>query len=248
MSASNITPSASFQLRSPAKLMLRTPKPMDASFNRRYLNKTIPGTLDLFDEEMEPNPQKPPEDKKEADNKQTDSPYTPYMNILKEANEAPAWDNLRAALFSWLTLAGYVVFPGAFTSLKNSQALVASSSGKIIQDTIKNTPFQVIAGLCCFFGMAGTSWLWYIWRNNIIWLIKHVFLPGLAHSLIGLITTLINVYTAQGGHWSVTAKVTVIVIGICTGNMSVLYLVYNHWVLEKVKTPLDKEPARRRHT
>jgi hypothetical protein len=56
-------------------------------------------------------------------------------------------------------------------------------------------------------------------------------------SLVDLITTLINIYTAQGGHWSVTAKITVIVIGLCTGNVSVLYLVYNHWILEKMKTP-----------
>jgi hypothetical protein len=90
MSASNITPSASFQLRSPAKVLLGTPKPLDASFYRRSLNKTMPGTLDLFDEEMEHNPQKPPDNKKEADNEQTDSPYTPYMTMLKEANEAPA--------------------------------------------------------------------------------------------------------------------------------------------------------------
>ena len=71
--------------------------------------------------------------------------------------------------------------------------------------------------------------------------------PGLLHSLISLITTLINVYTAQGGHWSVNAKITVIVISIYTGNMSVLYLVYNHWVLEKMKTSHDKAFARQSH-
>lgn len=42
-------------------------------------------------------------------------------------------------------------------------------------------------------------------------------------------------YTPQGGHWSVIAKITVIVIGLCIGNMSVLYLVRNHWILERMK-------------
>ncbi|KAH8653974.1 hypothetical protein BGZ60DRAFT_460367 [Tricladium varicosporioides] len=160
-----------------------------------------------------------------------------------QANDAPIWDNLLAAFFSWLTLAGYVVFPGTFTSLEHSQTLTSSNSGKFIQQTVKKA-LLATAGLCCFFGTVGTSWLWYVWRDNAVWLIGHIFLPGLLHSSVGLITTLINIYTAQGGHWSVTAKITVIVIGLCTGNMSVLYLVYNHWILEKMKTPLDREVAK----
>ncbi|PMD44646.1 hypothetical protein L207DRAFT_389875, partial [Hyaloscypha variabilis F] len=43
-------------------------------------------------------------------------------------------NNVRAILFSWLILARYVVFLGTFTSLKT----LSNSSGKIIQDTIKN--------------------------------------------------------------------------------------------------------------
>ena len=72
--------------------------------------------------------------------------------------------------------------------------------------------------------------------------------PGLLHSLTGLLTALINIYTAQGGHWSVTAKITIIVISLCTGNMSVLYLIYNHWILEKMKTTRDRALAKRNQT
>ncbi|KAH8745418.1 hypothetical protein F5882DRAFT_494981 [Hyaloscypha sp. PMI_1271] len=96
-------------------------------------------------------------------------------------------------------------------------------------------------------GTTGTSWLWWVWRNNAIWLVTHLFLPGLLHSLLGLITTLTNIYTAQGGHWSTAAKIAVIMIGVCTGNMSMLYLVYNHWILEKIKTPRDRALARENH-
>jgi hypothetical protein len=38
--------------------------------------------------------------------------------------------------------------------------------------------------------------------------------PGLVYSLVGLTTSLINIYAAQGGHWYVTAKVTIIVAGV----------------------------------
>ena len=81
-------------------------------------------------------------------------------------------------------------------------------------------------------------------ESSINWATKR---PGLLHSLVGLITTLINIYTIQGGHWSITAKITVMTIGLCTGNMSMLYLVYNHWILEKIKIPRDRAFAQRSH-
>ena len=68
--------------------------------------------------------------------------------------------------------------------------------------------------------------------------------PVLLNSVVGLITVLVNVYTAQGGHWSVTAEVTIVVIGMYAGSMSVLTLVYN-WLLEEIKTPHDRELAKR---
>jgi hypothetical protein len=61
-------------------------------------------------------------------------------------------------------------------------------------------------------------------------------------------TTVINIYTTQGGHWSAAAKITVVVIAVCTGNMSMLYLVYNHWILEKMKTSRDRVLAKRNQT
>ena len=65
--------------------------------------------------------------------------------------------------------------------------------------------------------------------------------PGLLSSLTGLITTFISIYTAKGGHWSVTAKMTIIVIGLYGAAMSILILIYDNWLLEKIKTPYDKE-------
>lgn len=64
--------------------------------------------------------------------------------------------------------------------------------------------------------------------------------PSFLYSLVGMTTTWINIYTAQGGHWSVTAKVTVIVVGLHLLITSLQTLVYD-WLLEKIKVPQDKE-------
>jgi hypothetical protein len=54
------------------------------------------------------------------------------------------------------------------------------------------------------------------------------FRPGLFHSLIGLLTTIANIFSAQGGHLSVTAKVTICVTTICGGCMLILVGIYSH--------------------
>lgn len=58
--------------------------------------------------------------------------------------------------------------------------------------------------------------------------------PGLLNSATGLITTLINIYTAQGGNWSITAVITCVASGLCAVVFLMLYLTYT-WLLNKVK-------------
>lgn len=66
--------------------------------------------------------------------------------------------------------------------------------------------------------------------------------PGFTYSLAGLATTFINIYSAQGGHWSVTAWVTIITVGLHLLVTSGQTLWYD-WRLEKIKTPHDKALA-----
>lgn len=68
--------------------------------------------------------------------------------------------------------------------------------------------------------------------------------PGLFPSAVGLTTTLINVYTAQHGYWSVTAKITIIIIALYFGATFTLTVIYKFWLIEKVKTVHDKELAK----
>ena len=62
--------------------------------------------------------------------------------------------------------------------------------------------------------------------------------PSLLNAVVGVLNTLINVYTAKDGEWSVPAITTVIVTSICAGTSLVLFLVYN-WLLYQVKKDHD---------
>lgn len=74
-----------------------------------------------------------------------------------------------------------------------------------------------------------------------MWLLNKIFLPGALNSFAGLISTLINVYSQQGGTWSITAKVTAIVTGACMVITGLLFVIYNFIVLGKVKQRHERE-------
>jgi hypothetical protein len=101
---------------------------------------------------------------------------TPYMVMSVKANQARQRYNICAGFFAWLTLAGYVVFPNTFTSLQSSDSLKGSKEGQIIQETVRNVQLLPLAGLSCLIGIAGTFWLWWMWRTNYVWLITRIFL------------------------------------------------------------------------
>ena len=48
-------------------------------------------------------------------------------------------------------------------------------------------------------------------------------------------STLVNVYTARSGDWSLTATIAIIATSVCGGLSAILFLVYNNWLLYKVK-------------
>ena len=50
-----------------------------------------------------------------------------------------------------------------------------------------------------------------------------------------------NVYSAQKGVWSVTAKITAIVTGSCVAVAVVLFALYNFWALDRVRDTHDRE-------
>lgn len=59
--------------------------------------------------------------------------------------------------------------------------------------------------------------------------------PATLNAVAGLLTTIVNVYTAQKGVWSVTAKITAITTGCLIAIAGGLFATYNFWILEKVR-------------
>ena len=101
---------------------------------------------------------------------------TRYSQMVLEANEIPARDNILAAASLWILLAGYIVLPGTFTSLQNSKSLSNSEAGKVVQRAVQNAPLLGVAGICCVTGVIGICWLWHTWRQNYFWLVNKLFL------------------------------------------------------------------------
>ena len=111
--------------------------------------------------------------------------------------------NILAAVFTWILLAGYIVLPGTFTSFKNSETYknTEGDKSKEVQNQIlhgiANLPLAAIAGIFCSIGALGMMWLWFLWRDNYIWLINKIFMPGCLNSVAGLLTAIVNVYTVS---------------------------------------------------
>lgn len=91
------------------------------------------------------------------------SKYSRYMKMLLQLDEIPWWHDILASLCTWLLLAGYVVLPGAFTSIRNSQVLSkeAGAAGKAVVKAAQTWPVLLVASICCAIGVSGMGWLWH---------------------------------------------------------------------------------------
>jgi hypothetical protein len=99
-----------------------------------------------------------------------------YLDMLVKVDEAPFIRDFLAGLFTWLLLAGYVVFPGAFTSLSNAKALNEFGNvGKTILTEVQKG-ILFVAAVCCGLSAIGIGWLWRKCRTNHVWLEYHLFL------------------------------------------------------------------------
>ncbi|KAF8347445.1 hypothetical protein F5887DRAFT_1131131 [Amanita rubescens] len=165
------------------------------------------------------------------------STVTQYMKMLLAMDKIPQIYNLAASFFTWILLAGFVLFPGTFTSLRNQEGSNVIAQG--VLNVVNNVSLFVIAFLCCGIGAAGMGYLWWRWMNNYVWLVNRVFLPGLLHSLAGLLSTFSSVYGAQHGQYSTSSEVTLIVTASTTFICGVLTLYYLMWKIRRIKTEHD---------
>ncbi|KAJ7678141.1 hypothetical protein DFH06DRAFT_1316920 [Mycena polygramma] len=173
-----------------------------------------------------------------------DSQNTRYMNMLLALDGIPRLHNLLAAFFTWILLAGFVLLPGTFTSLRGTS--VDNENEKAVIDAVQHVPLFVIAFVCSGVGVLGMLWLWWRWNQNYIWLNNRIFLPGALNSVAGIISTLVNVYSAQNGEFAATSKITIIVTvaaAVVCGGLTLLYSMYK---LDRVKRAHNRQVGRER--
>lgn len=186
--------------------------------------------------------------------KRSDTTHSRYVQMLLDQDDIPTLHNVLASFFVWLLLAGFLVFPGTFTSIKHSIEAKGDDEwgGKAtetIVKSVKNIPLLVIAAVACGVSVVGVASLALRHLDNYVWLLNKLFVPGIANCLAGLISTLVGVYSQQHGSWSPTAKVTAIVEGSCLGVSAILFLVFDRFLLQRVKrnhgAHYDKWPSNR---
>lgn len=169
-----------------------------------------------------------------------DTMHSRYVQMLLEQDHIPKLHNILASFFVWLLLASFIVFPGTFTTIresiedKNGDNWHDKTAEKIFK-SVKNIPLLVVAAIMCSISAIGMTALAWRHMTNFVWLLNKLFLPGIANCLAGLISTLVGVYSQQHGIWSATAKVTAIVEGVGLAICAGVFLFVDRYFLDKVK-------------
>ncbi|OAA34841.1 hypothetical protein NOR_08227 [Metarhizium rileyi] len=170
----------------------------------------------------------------------SDTMHSRYVQMLLDVDAIPLAHSVLASFFVWLLLAGFLVFPGTFTTIQKSieskhpEGLGDQATEKIFK-SVKNIPLLVMAAIACATSVVGMAVLASRHLDNYVWLLNKLITPGVANCLAGLISTLVGVYSQQHGVWSVTAKVTAIVEGACLGVAAGLFLLFERFLLKRVK-------------
>ena len=102
-------------------------------------------------------------------------PLSKHDEMVLENANAPRRDAWGARICSWLLLAGYLVFPSTFASLRSSQVIDDTGrAGKYIVNAVQNVPLLYIASFSCGLATAGLGWLWWKWSHNYVFLISRI--------------------------------------------------------------------------
>ncbi|KAJ6620022.1 hypothetical protein B0H10DRAFT_1792402, partial [Mycena sp. CBHHK59/15] len=170
---------------------------------------------------------------------------TKYVNMLLAIDGIPPLFNILASFFTWILLAGFVLFPGTFTNLQQGGDELGGL-GTTAVNVIKHLSLYVVAWVCTGVGAAGMAWLWYRWQANYIWLVNRIFMPGLLNSLAGVLSTLANILGAQDATLSISSKSTLIVTTSLTGICGGLTAFYMFVLIRRIKKQHDEEIGKQR--
>lgn len=98
-----------------------------------------------------------------------------YDDLRMESYNSSTGCKILASFFTWILLAGFVVFPGTFASLREATASDTGLTDKIIRTAIPNVKLLTLAVFCCVAGIAGMCFLWKMKFRNYDWLASHLF-------------------------------------------------------------------------
>ncbi|KAJ5100807.1 hypothetical protein N7456_006859 [Penicillium angulare] len=168
----------------------------------------------------------------------TDENEQRYLRMLKEEAQMDWKLNSCANAANWILLAGYVIIPGTFTSLKSSSEvqslLQKNETGRVVLKTIQNPPLLVIAFLFFIIGGTTLGWLWIKFKSNYPWLINKIFIPAFLNAAAGLLTTVVNVVTSQSRALSIMSLTTIIVTALTLVLFGASFLFYRFVKLNSV--------------
>lgn len=85
------------------------------------------------------------------------SQHTRYVTMLLAQDTIPRFHTILAAAFTWILLAGFLVFPGTFTSIQRIEA--DGETEKKVLAAVKNVKLIYIGAVCCGVGGGGMTWL-----------------------------------------------------------------------------------------
>jgi hypothetical protein len=101
---------------------------------------------------------------------------TAYTAMIVQTHEELTCYKLAAAFLNWLSLAGFVVLPGTFTSLSQAELVNESRAGRDMQQAVENTPLVALSCLCCSISGAGIGYVIWKCKHNPVWLADRIFM------------------------------------------------------------------------
>lgn len=105
---------------------------------------------------------------------------TRYIQMVVQSDEVLWKINFLASASHWILLAGYLVVPGTFTSLKKSEdfgkTLEGNAAGDAVLNAIQNPPLLTTACFLFAIGLCIMMCLGWKFRHNYIWLMNRLLM------------------------------------------------------------------------
>lgn len=89
--------------------------------------------------------------------------------MLLAQDTIPRFHTILAATFTWVLLAGFLVFPGTFTSLQKLEVDQDDEAGKRVLTAVQNVQLIYVGAACC--GVGGGGMIWLVCLSSLVFLV-----------------------------------------------------------------------------